>query len=144
MWKDEYEERTDLKPAQIWPVIADVARWPEVDTNIARLHISESPGPGTTFRLTPRGGPTLSFRIGHFDPPTRYSDICQMPLATMETFHELDSVEGPDGETRIRVRVEIRGLLAPLWGRVVGRKHMAGLPAQTARIIARARSLSPG
>lgn len=136
MWCAVYEETTDLTPAQLWPVLADVARWPEVDTNIARLDIREAPAPGVTFRLTPRGGPTLAFRIGHFEAPTRYSDICTMPLARMETIHELV----PGARTTMRVRVEIRGLLAPLWGRLVGRTHVAGLPAQTARIIAQARA----
>jgi hypothetical protein len=44
--------------------------------------------------------------------------------------------------TTIRVDIEIEGLLAKFWGRVVGQKHAAGLPAQTARIIAGARSRS--
>lgn len=137
MWTAVFEETTELLPAELWPVLADVARWPELDTNIARLDITEPAGAGATFRLRPRGGPTLRFRIGHFDPPTRYSDICQMPLARMETIHELL----PGERTTIRVRIEIVGLLAPLWGRVVGRVRAKGLSAQTARFVARARAL---
>jgi hypothetical protein len=141
MWTATYEETTELTPPQIWPIIADIARWPEVDTNIERLEIAVPPAPGAQFRLKPRGGPTLGFRVGHFDAPTRYSDVCKMLLATMETFHELESSPNDDGKTRVRVRVEIRGLLAPLWALLVGRKHVAGIPAQTARILARARTL---
>jgi hypothetical protein len=61
-----------------------------------------------------------------------------MPLATMEAIHEL--VPGPP--TTVRVRIEITGLLAPLWGRLVGWKHATGLPSQTDRIVARARGLA--
>lgn len=138
MWTHRFETTTELTPEQLWPVLADVAKWPAVDHNIERLDIREQPAPGVAFTLKPKGGPTLSFRIGQFEPPTRYSDICRMPLATMETVHEL--VPGP--VTTVRVRIEIAGLLAPLWGRLVGRTHAAGLPAQTARILARARALS--
>jgi hypothetical protein len=138
MWTHHFEATTDLTPAQLWPVLADVAQWPVVDHNIERLDILEAPAPGVAFRLKPKGGPTLSFRIGHFDAPTRYSDVCRMPLATMETVHEL--VAGP--ATTVRVRIEITGWLAPLWGRLVGRKHAAGLPAQTERFLARARTLA--
>lgn len=138
MWIHRFEHTTDLTPAQIWPVLADVAQWPAVDHNIERLTIAQAPAPGVAFTLKPRGGPTLSFRIGHFEAPTRYSDICRLPLATMETVHEL--VPGPT--TTMRVRIEITGWLAPLWGRLVGRTHAAGLPAQTARLLARARALA--
>jgi Polyketide cyclase / dehydrase and lipid transport len=138
MWTHQFETSTDLTPEQLWPVLADVARWPAVDHNIERLDIEEDPAAGVAFTLKPKGGPTLSFRIGCFEAPTRYSDICRMPLATMETIHEL--VPGPP--TTVRVRIEIKGLFAPLWARLVGRTHAAGLPAQTARILTRARSLA--
>jgi hypothetical protein len=138
MWTHRFETSTDLTPEELWPVLADVARWPEVDHNIEGLVIQEEPAPGVVFRLKPKGGPTLSFRIGRFEAPRCYSDLCRMPLATMETIHEL--VPGP--ATTVRVRIEITGLLAPLWGRLVGRKHAAGLPSQTDRVVARARDLA--
>lgn len=139
-WTGAYVAHADLSPAQLWPVIADVARWPEVDVNIAQLAITAPPAPGVPFTLKPHGGPTLRFVIGHFDAPRLYSDICRMPLAVMETVHAF-TPDAEHGGTRIEVRVEIRGLLARLWGRIVGQKHVAGLPAQTARIVARAREL---
>lgn len=135
MWQHDFEHRTDLPIAAIWPVLADVARWAEVDHNIERIVISAPPAVGVPFTLKPKGGPTLSFVIGAFDPPHRYSDICRMPLARMTTLHVLE----PDGTgTLMRVRITIAGPLAWLWGRVVGRKHAAGLPAQTERILAAA------
>lgn len=137
MWQHRFEDRTDLTPAEIWPVIADVARWPEVDAHIARLEIDGPPGPGVVFHLRPRGGPRLRFTIGDFAAPGRYSDICRMPGAVMETRHSLIA-EG--GGTRVQVEIAITGPLAWLWGRAVGRRHAAGLPAQTARILAAARA----
>jgi hypothetical protein len=137
MWQHDFEHRTDLPVAAIWPILADVARWAEVDHNIERIAISGPPGVGVPFTLKPKGGPTLAFVIGDFAPPLVYSDICRMPLARMKTLHELS----PEGAgTVMRVRITITGPLAWFWGRVVGRKHAAGLPAQTGRILAAARS----
>lgn len=137
MWQHDFEHRTDLPVAAIWPILADVARWAEVDHNIERITISAPPGVGVPFTLKPKGGPTLSFVIGDFLAPTTYSDICAMPLAKMKTLHTL---EASGGGTVMRVRITITGPLARFWGRVVGRKHAAGLPAQTERILKAARA----
>jgi hypothetical protein len=135
VWQHVHEETTDLPREAIWAVIADVARWPEVDRNIARLTIDAAPAPGVSFTLKPHGGPTLRFKIGRFEAPELYSDLCRMPGAVMETRHLL--LPGP--RTTVRVEIEITGPMAWLWGRTVGRKHAQGLPAQTARILAAAR-----
>ena len=137
MWQHDFEHRTDLPVAAIWPILADVARWAEVDHNIERIKIDAPPGVGVPFTLKPKGGPTLSFVIGDFVAPTTYSDICRMPLARMKTLHSLEAA-GPG--TVMRVRITITGPLARLWGRMVGRTHAAGLPAQTERILAAARA----
>jgi|LFEF01.1.fsa_nt_gb hypothetical protein len=139
MWTHRYEEWTDLSCEALWPILADVARWPEVDHNIGRLDIAGPPGPGVPFTLKVRNGPALRFTIGAFEPPHRYSDICRMPLARMRTLHTLAP---ENGGTRIRVDIEIEGPLAPVWGLLVGRKHANGLPAQTQRLLAAARTRS--
>ena len=137
MWTHRHEQTTDLTPGQLWPILADVARWPEIDHNIDWLRIDRAPARGVPFTLKPKGGPRLSFIIGDFEAPHAYSDICRMPLARMRTLHTLVP---HDGGTRIRVDIEIEGPLAARWGRFVGRKHAAGLPAQTERFIAGARA----
>ncbi len=134
MWQHRFETTSALTPEQIWPVIADVANWAAVDTNIDYIKISETPRVGTAFTLKPKGGPRLKFVIGDFVPPSTYSDICKMPFASMKTLHSLEA----GNETRIVVDIQISGPLSRLWGLLVGRKHAAGIPAQTARILARA------
>lgn len=137
MWTHESVFRTDLPPEQLWAVLADVARWPEIDVNIARLEITDVPGPGARFMLQPRGGPRLRFTIEAFAPPHRYSDVCHLPGGRMTTVHEL--LPDAAGGTRIVVRIGITGPLRWLWARVVGTRHAAGLPAQTERFLAAAR-----
>lgn len=109
----------------------------EVDQNIEYLTIDQPPAAGVPFIQMPMGGPRLKFVIGTFEPPSRYADVCRMPLATMRTLHmPIPTAAG----TTIRVDIEFTGPLAPVGGRLVGRKHAAGLPAQTERFINGARA----
>lgn len=142
MWQHRFEVETDLSAEQIWPVIADIAGWADVDRNIASIEIAGAPALGTRFRLKPKGGPTLNFEVSAFDPPTVYADRCRMPGAAMTTRHRLLPSETPDGLTRIVVEIEVTGPLAWFWGPVAAGKHASGLPAQTDRILARARELA--
>jgi Polyketide cyclase / dehydrase and lipid transport len=140
MWTHTFQTKTELEPKDIWPVLANVSGWPELDHNIDRIQIESEPAAGVSFTLKPKGGPRLRFRIGSFEPPEVYSDICILPLATMTTRHTL--TRDSSAETLVSVEIVIEGFLSPFWGLVVGRKHASGLPAQTARILAHARSLS--
>jgi Polyketide cyclase / dehydrase and lipid transport len=141
MWNHTFETETDATPEQLWNVLADIATWPELDTNIERIEVIGDPGPGTRFFLKPKGGPRLSFVVGDFSPPRLYSDICHMPLAAMTTQHSLEFI--PDlRATKVKVHISITGPLSWFWGRVVGTKHAAGLSAQTARVVARAKELA--
>jgi hypothetical protein len=131
MWHYTFEQKTDIAPEKIWAVLANVAGWASVDHNIERIQISEPPGVGVPFKLKPKGGPTLSFVIGDFKPPHAYSDVCKMPLASMKTLHTIEAGH----QTTVRVTIEITGSLAGFWGYVVGRKHAAGIPALTQRML---------
>lgn len=136
MWNHTFEQQTDVAAERIWSVLANVAGWADIDRNIQRIEIRDTPRAGVPFKLKPKGGPTLSFVIGDFEPPHAYSDICKMPFAEMKTLHTIES--GP--KTTVRVCIEITGPLAGFWGYVVGRKHASGIPALTQRMIDFARS----
>lgn len=138
-----YQTTTTLSPDQLWPVLANVNGWAAIDDNIQEIHLDGEARPGATFTLQPRGGPRLRFRIGDFQPPHRYSDICKLFLAEMETTHSF--LTAPNGTT-IDIHIQIRGPLAWLWGRLVGQRHASGLPAQTAKFLTAAQAgsaLSP-
>ncbi|BDC48030.1 hypothetical protein F183_A03460 [Bryobacterales bacterium F-183] len=109
--------------------------WASIDENIEYIRMEGAAQPGNEFVLKPKGGPRLRFRIGAFEPPHRYSDICKLLLAEMETVHSFT----PDGNgTTIDVEIRVRGPLYWLWARVAGAKHAEGLPGQTEKFIAAA------
>jgi hypothetical protein len=138
MWTHHYQQETDLAAEALWTVLANISGWVEIDENIETINIEEVPAKGSSFFLKPKGGPRLMFVIGDFDPPVTYSDICQMPLATMKTTHR-HLTQG--NVTTIDIQITIQGWLSQLWGLFVGRKHAGGLPIQTQRFIEAARKL---
>lgn len=137
MWIHHYQQETDLAAEELWPVLANIAGWADIDENIETISIEGLPAKGSRFMLKPKGGPHLAFMIGDFDPPVTYSDICQMPFATMKTTHRLLVGDA----TTIDIQITIEGGLSQLWGILVGRKHASGLPAQTQNFITAARKL---
>ena len=137
MWIHKFQQQTDLDPAELWQILANIAGWADIDENIETISIDGIPMKGSKFLLKPKGGPLLTFNIGDFDPPVAYSDVCQMPFATMTTTHRLFAGD----VTTIDIQITIEGFLSPLWGFLVGQKHANGLPAQTTRFIAAAREL---
>jgi len=142
MWQHRFETTTDLPAELIWPVIADIAGWANVDHNIRHIEVDGTPAVGARFRLKPKGGPTLKFEVAAFDPPTTYADRCRMPGAAMTTRHKLLPLTEAGGGTRVVVDIDVTGPLAWFWGPIAAAKHASGLPAQTERIIARARELA--
>lgn len=141
MWTHHLTAHTQVASHLLWPVLVDGNGWAALDENIAAISCPGPVQPGAEFWLQPKGGPKLHFRIGQLQAPTkdnracRYSEICQLFLAEMETVHALrPSTAG----TEITVTTTIRGSLSWLWSRLVETKHAAGLPAQTARIVAAA------
>jgi hypothetical protein len=131
-----FEFVSDLPPSAIWPVLADIAKWPEVDHNIQEIKLLDNPAEGARFYLKPKGGPRLNFTVGKFNAPSHYTDVCHLFLAKMHTAHEL--IAHKNG-TKIRVLITIEGPLKAFWWFAAGRKHANGLPAQTEGIIQRAR-----
>lgn len=132
MWTHTFRATTPLAPAHLWPVLADVNGWARIDHNIEHVLLEGEPRAGARFTLKPRGGPRLRFTIGAFEPPTRYSDICKLFLAEMETTHRFTAI--PDGSV-IEIQIVIRGPLSALWGVLVGRRHAQGLSQQTERFL---------
>lgn len=143
MWTHQYQQKTELTAHELWPVIANIDGWAEIDENIESISVEGLPVEGTQFFLKPRGGPKLAFIVDTFQPPTVYSDVCTMllgtmPLATMKTTHQFSS---HGHGTIIDIQISIKGPLAPLWGVLVGRKHASGLPRQTQLFIQAAQEL---
>jgi hypothetical protein len=125
------ETRVDAGAEQIYRALCDVARWPEWDDELEHVTIAGAAVAGADFVLRPKGGPNVRMKIVSADPPRRFIDCALLPLARIQTTHELLP---QSGGTLVRSVVEVSGPLGFLWDRLVARKLAAGAHAQTLRL----------
>ena len=134
-----YVDETFVEAAAeaIYRALLDVARWPEWDDELERVTIAGEAMAGASFTLRPKGGPNVRMKIVAADPSRRFVDCALLPLARIETTHELLP---QDGGTLVRSVIAISGPLGFLWDRLVARKLANSAHAQTLRLGAHAAS----
>lgn len=138
MWSCEHTESTAASPAQVWRHYADPGRWPEWDNDLEWVTVSGPMASGTTGVLKPAGGPRARFVFTEVTEGVGFTDVSRLPLARMAFAHEIE----PAGTgSRLTHRITITGPLAPLFGRVIGRKAAAGLPGSMRALAALAESV---
>ena len=119
----------------IYRALLDVARWPEWDDELERVTIVGPAVAGTSFTLKPKGGPNVRMKIVAADPSRRFVDCALLPLARIQTTHELLAQEGG---TLVRSVIEVSGPLGFLWDRLVAHRLAEDAHAQTLRLAAHA------
>jgi hypothetical protein len=108
----ECEATLAARPAAVWAVWTDVARWPEWDVSkeIARL---DGPfGPGVSGWAKQRGNLGGSFTITVVEPGRRWVSECSVLLGKVVFDHVLEPVA--KGQVRVVKKVEAEGGIAPL------------------------------
>jgi hypothetical protein len=139
MWQKSYSTATDLQSSELWMVISNISNWAAWDNDIEFTQIIGEPQLGSKFILKPQGAPPVELIIAEFNPPHKFVDVTQFPLAKMRTIHEF--IDTPNG-TEILVTIQVWGILGFLWQKIVGHKQVNGLPEQTKKFIHHARQIS--
>jgi Polyketide cyclase / dehydrase and lipid transport len=112
MYLFECEATLQARPAAVWAVWTDVARWPEWDVSkeIARL---DGPfEPGVSGWAKQRGNLGGSFTITVVEPGRRWVSECPLLVGRVVFDHVLEPVA--TGGVRVVKRVEAEGGIAPL------------------------------
>ena len=140
-WSTTSEHRTDLPAEAIWArAYADAAAWPVWNPGISAAVLHGPLALGARARIRFRTGARMTFTVVEHDDGRLFTDEARLPLARMGHRHELE----PAGDgTRLRNTIYVRGPLAWLWARVLGRRAAAALPASQEAIVALARAQPP-
>src|SRR6516162_3458904 len=136
-----HEFTLDIDRHRLFRALADLKRWPEWDDDIEAVEDEGAPDAGSRFTLRLKDGSAVTLTVAAIEPPSIFVDQAKLPLARMQSRHELLPSEG--GVTRLRHVITLSGPLAWLWDRLVARKIVQGLPRQTERMAAYARRLPP-
>ncbi|GBQ09267.1 SRPBCC family protein [Swaminathania salitolerans] len=136
-WTHSETVTTPASASQIWARWADAANWPEWDREVEWVRLNGPFSKGTTGKMKPSGGPEVAFELTEVTPNVSFTDTARLPLTEMVFTHEYLPQE--DGEqARIRHSVTLTGLLAPLFGKVIGTKIKAHLAEAMEKLSCRA------
>lgn len=139
MWMTEYTIETTVQPEAIWQQWIDIVGWNKTDPGVVESQLHGVLKVGATGRLKPKGGPAVHFVITNCEQGRSFIVENGMPLAHMTFEHEMKpTAQG----TQFTHRVRITGLLAPLWGRLMGQQIAKDLPGVMERMVAAATALS--
>ena len=128
---------SDVPAAAFFERWADMATWPQWNTDTEWVRLDGPFRAGATGKLKPKGGPATRFVVTVLVPGREFTDVSLLPGARL-TFQHLVG-EDAGGATTIAVRVTIAGPLAFLWNVLLGRDIASGLSADLARLEAAAR-----
>ncbi len=97
---------------------ADVATWPEWNTDTEWVRLDGPFGQGTTGTLKPKGGPKVRFTVERLVPGQEFLDVSRLAGARLVFDHR---VRAHDGGCEVDVEIRMSGPLARLWLLVLGK-----------------------
>jgi hypothetical protein len=130
---------SSAEPAALFACWADMATWPEWNSDTEWVRLDGPFATGSTGVLKPKGGPKVPFVLASVVPEREFVDVSRLVGARLTFAHQVERL--PDGRTSLRVVVTLTGPLARLWNRILGKGIARSLPADTERLLARAREL---
>jgi uncharacterized membrane protein len=115
-----FETSIDIAAPQqrVWDVVSDIERWPErVETVETVEPLTPRPfGKGSRVRLKQPKLPEAIWDITVWDAPSRFEWIQKTTGMSLVASHIVDAVA--EGGSRLTLTIEMRGLLAPVMGRL--------------------------
>jgi uncharacterized membrane protein len=117
---------------------ADMATWPEWNTDTEWVRLDGPFRAGAKGELKPKGAPKVPFRVTALVPGKEFTDVSSLLGARLTFHHEVSST--PEGATRVDVTVTLRGPLARIWNLALGKNIAAALQPDLDRLKARAES----
>jgi hypothetical protein len=121
----EFSTQIDASVATVFALYADVSNWHTWDPEVKSASIEGAFASGVQGVVVPHGGPKSAIHFSEVTPPRRFVASCKLPLCTMHFENEL--TEQQNG-TQATHRVAFEGLLAPLFGRLIGSGMRKSIP----------------
>lgn len=118
----------DASAERLFAIYADVENWPVWDPDLEAAGINGAFEAGTCGWIRPAGAPRMSTRIHTLVPERSFTAVARLPLCRMEFSHILEPVGVHDRPVTVTHSIRFRGLLAPLYRRLLGRRIRDALP----------------
>jgi Polyketide cyclase / dehydrase and lipid transport len=123
--KFEFSTEINTSADKVFALYADVAQWNKWDPDVKSSSISGPFVSGARGIVTPHGGPKSELVFSAVIPNKSFTATCKLPLCVMQFDHQLVS---KGASTIATHQVTFSGLLAPLFGRLIGSGMKKTLP----------------
>jgi len=130
----EAETSCSAPPSAFFARWADIATWPEWNTDTEWARLDGPFATGSTGVLKPRGGPRVKFVIGSLVPDREFTDISLLAGARLTFRHAVEA--SGEGGSRVRVTVTLSGPLGWLWRIVLGKGLRSSVQPDLDRLAA--------
>ena len=132
----------DAPPQLVWDVFSDVERWPEWTASVTFLVGRDGPdlAVGKRFAIKQPGMQKLVWRVTEIDPGSSWTWVQRSPGVLVTARH--DVIAQPGGRTLVRQKLDQRGVLGSLVGRLMVKKTKRFLELEARGLKARSEQLS--
>ncbi|MBN6741959.1 SRPBCC family protein [Acidithiobacillus sp. MC6.1] len=123
----QFEEKVLINAPvdKLFSLYANVSGWSSWDPEVKLSSIDGQFSSGATGTLQPSSGPREKITFTEVVPNRWFTVESKLPLCVMRFEHELEPL---DNQVQVLHRVSFIGLLAPLFGRLIGSQIRRGLP----------------
>jgi hypothetical protein len=129
MMKFEESISISATPKEIFAVYAAVAQWPIWDAEVEHASLVGDFKLGVEGKIKPKGAPESKIKITELTESKSFTVECKLPLCKMRFVHVIVA-EGAG--SRVINSTEFTGLLAPVFGRLIGKSIAKTMPATLA------------
>jgi uncharacterized membrane protein len=132
----------DAPPQLVWDVFSDVEHWPDWTASVTSLVGGDGPAlaVGKRFAIKQPGMSKLVWKVTEIDPGSSWTWVQRSPGVLVSARH--DVVAQPGGRTLVRQRLDQRGVLGGLLGRLMVKKTKRFLELEAQGLKARSERLS--
>lgn len=132
----------DAPPQLVWDVFTDVEHWPDWTASVTSLVGLDAPtlAVGRRFAIKQPGMSKLIWKVTEIEPGRSWTWVQSSPGVRVTARH--DVIAQPGGRTLVRQRLDQRGLLGTLVGRLMVKKTKRFLDLEAQGLKARSEQLS--
>ena len=123
-------------PERFFARWADMATWPEWNTDTEWVRLDTPFGPGATGTLKPKGGPKVRFTVTSVVEGREFVDVSHLIGAKLTFAHTVTL--RPDGGCAVNVSIDLTEPLAWLWKMALGKGLRTSVQPDLDRLAATA------